>query len=379
MTEPLQSVLPVTISAVVEAVEAEVPEYRADPNDPVQLALLAGVQVALERLVGLLGTNEEPLTDVADLYDRIGAFEYQARRPLEDVLSAYRVGATTTWRGFSKAAVESGSSPEDVAALAEACFTYINEIAATSTAGYARAQAADAGARSRARSQFLARLLSGDTQSNAISELSRRTRWPIPESVICIRLDDETPSNVLARLNEAGFVIAAHTETGQVVVCRAPMSTTEHDLLQRTISTHRAAVGTIQPAAKAAASLAHANILAANRDHWGLPDSGITWAESHLPALLLTADPTLGDELQQRALAPLLALPADRQAPLMETLRWWLLLQGSRRRVAEIMTLHPQTISYRMDRIRDLMGEDLERPDTRWAILLALMSASPEV
>lgn len=379
MADKLQPVLEAAIASVVEAVEAEVPDYQADPNDPVQLTLLAGVQVALERLVGLLGTNEEALTDVSDLYDRIGAFEYQARRPLEDVLSAYRVGAATTWHNFSKAAVDSGSSPGDVAALAEACFTYINEIASTSTAGYARAQAADAGARSRARSQLVTALLNGDTHSNAVSDLSRRVRWPIPDSVIVMLLDDPTPSNVLARLNEAQFVVAAHTERGQIAVCRAPMSATEREVLERTVSEHRAAIGTSQPSAKTAESLANARVLAANRDRWGLAESGIAWADAHLPALLLSADPSLGQELRQRALEPLLSLPEDRQQPLMETLRWWLLLQGSRQQVAEIMTLHPQTISYRMDRVRALLGQDLEKPDTRWAILLALMSESPEI
>lgn len=379
MATKLQPALPATIASVVEAVEAEVAEYRVDPNDPVQLTLLAGVKVALERLLGLLGTDEEALTDVADLYDRIGAFEYQARRPLEEVLSAYRVGATTTWRNFSRAAVESGASPGDVAALAEACFTYINEIASTSTAGYARAQAADEGARSRARSQLVSALLNGDMHSSSMPDLSRRVRWPIPSHVVAVLLGDQTPSSVLARLNEAQFVVAAHTEVGQIAVCRAPLSTSERQSLERTISDHRATIGTVQPAAKTADSLETARVLAVNRDRWGLPDSGVAWAEAHIPALLLSADPSLGEELRQHSLGPLLALPQDRRQPLMETLRWWLLLQGSRQRVAEIMTLHPQTISYRMDRVRALLGEELEKPDTRWAILLALMTESPEI
>lgn len=379
MAEILRPVLPQAIDTVVESVEAEIPDYRADPDDPVRRGLLAGVNVALERLLDLLGTSDEALADAAELYDRIGAFEYRAGRPLEDVLSAYRVGATTTWRAFSKAVVAAGSTPRDVAALAEACFAYINEIAATSTAGYARAQAADAGARSRVRSQLIAALLAGDAHSAGTSELARRAGWPVPESVVAVLLPSAMTDSTLARLNEVHAFVAADTEHGQVALCRAALDKKDKELLERILGMQRGSVGTLQPIAQAGDSLAHAHTLASYRDAWGLPASGITWADAHLPSLLVSADPGLGRTLSERTLRPLLELPEDRREPLLATLRWWLLLHGARGKVAEVMMVHPQTISYRMDRIRALIGEDLDRPNTRWAILLALMSRSPEI
>jgi len=378
MAQILEPVLPLAIDTVVEAVEAEIPHYRADPDDPVRKGLLAGVRVALDRLLDLLGSSDEALAGAAELYDTIGAFEYREGRPLEDVLSAYRVGATTTWRVFSKSVVDAGSSPDDVAALAEACFAYINEIAATSTAGYARAQAADAGARSRVRTQLVTALLAGEFHSAGTSELARRSGWTIPESVVAVLLPSDASGNTLVRLNEVNTFVAADTEHGQVVLCRAALDEKEQGLLKRILGTQRAAVGTPQPIAQASSSLAHARTLDSHRDVWGLPESGITWAEAHVPALLVTADPELGEELRRRTLGPLLELPEDRREPLLATLRWWLLLHGARGKVAEAMVVHPQTISYRMDRIRDLIGKDLDQPEKRWGILLALMSRSPE-
>lgn len=378
MAQMLRPVLPEAIDAVVKAVEAQVPVYRATEQDPIGRGLLAGVRVALERLLDLLGSNHEALANAAGLYDNIGAFEYRSGRPLEDVLSAYRAGATTTWRVFSKAAVEAGSSPRDVAALAEACFAYINEIAATSTAGYARAQTADAGARSRVTSQLITALLSGDTNSARTSELARRARWAVPDYVLAVLLPSSTTGNTLARLNEVPAFVAADTESGQIVLSRAPMDHRDKSLLERILGSQQGTVGTIQPVAQAADSLAHARTLTAHRDAWGLPGSGVIWAEAHIPALVVAADLGLGATLREQTLAPLLALPADRRDPLLATLRWWLLLHGARGQVAKVMMVHPQTISYRMDRIRALMGEDLDQPDRRWAILLALMSQSPK-
>ncbi|HBO54068.1 MAG TPA: transcriptional regulator, partial [Janibacter terrae] len=60
---------------------------------------------------------------------------------------------------------------------------------------------------------------------------------------------------------------------------------------------------------------------------------------------------------------------ADRLA---ETLRAWLLLQGRRELVAESLHVHPQTVRYRMNQVRDLFGERLDDPDEVLAILLAL-------
>ena len=379
MADQLRSVLPATITAVVQAVEAEVPDYRAAPDDPVQKALLSGVQVALERLLDLLGTSEAPLQDVAEVYERIGAAEYAARRPLEDVLSAYRVGATTTWHCFSRAAVQSGSSPADIAALAEAAFTYINDIAATSTAGYARAQAADAGARSRLRAQLIHALLNSETQSTTTTDLARRVRWPVPQTVAVILLEEDPNTAIVALLNELPFAIAAHTEVGPIAMLRSPLTKADRNALTSTVGQARANVGTSQPVSRAGDSLDQARTVGNRRDAWGLTATGIVWADEHLPALMVASDPQIGELLQARTLEPLLRLPPERRGPLLDTLRWWLLCQGSRQQVASTMNLHPQTISYRMDRVRALLGPNLERPESRWAIMLALRSRNPEL
>jgi DNA-binding PucR family transcriptional regulator len=93
----------------------------------------------------------------------------------------------------------------------------------------------------------------------------------------------------------------------------------------------------------------------------------------HLPALLLHgADPELAAELAARALAPLDALAPGPRAKLLATLAAWLGHPGQVQRVAGELRVHPQTVRYRVARLRELLGDALEDPDGRFELALAL-------
>ena len=92
-------------------------------------------------------------------------------------------------------------------------------------------------------------------------------------------------------------------------------------------------------------------------------------AEDHLTTLLLEHDPSLIAELAERRLAPLAdATPAQRER-LLETLGAWLLHHGSVPDVARAIHVHPQTVRYRLNQLRELFG-DLDDPDARFELLL---------
>jgi DNA-binding PucR family transcriptional regulator len=91
--------------------------------------------------------------------------------------------------------------------------------------------------------------------------------------------------------------------------------------------------------------------------------------------LLLRSDPGLADELARDRLAPLADLSAGQQARLTETLRAWLAQQGRLSRVAERLDVHPQTVRYRLARLRELFGDALEDPEERFWLELALRAA----
>jgi DNA-binding PucR family transcriptional regulator len=57
---------------------------------------------------------------------------------------------------------------------------------------------------------------------------------------------------------------------------------------------------------------------------------------------------------------------------LTETLQAWLLHLGRRAEVADALHVHPQTVRYRMDQIRELYGDRLEDPAVVQQLVIAL-------
>ena len=136
-----------------------------------------------------------------------------------------------------------------------------------------------------------------------------------------------------------------------------------------------AAVGPAVPLALAGQSVRRATathaLLAAGR----LGDREFARAEEHLPALVIAADPALGAELAQQRLAPLQGLADGPRARLTETLRAWLDRPGQVQAVAADLGVHPQTVRYRLEQLRELFGDQLEDPEARFELGLALRAS----
>src|SRR5207344_3033478 len=96
-----------------------------------------------------------------------------------------------------------------------------------------------------------------------------------------------------------------------------------------------------------------------------LPAEGLVVADDHLAELVLMADPALTAELRARRLAPLDELPGIQRRRMEATLRAWLDRPGQVQAVAAEIGVHPQTVRYRLRRLRDLFGPALEDPQRR--------------
>ena len=67
---------------------------------------------------------------------------------------------------------------------------------------------------------------------------------------------------------------------------------------------------------------------------------------------------------------------AERQRGRLEaTLRAWVDRPGQIQAIAATLGVHPQTVRYRMGRLRELFGERLDDPDARFELALALRAA----
>ncbi len=96
------------------------------------------------------------------------------------------------------------------------------------------------------------------------------------------------------------------------------------------------------------------------------------FVDEHLDAMVVHRDHRLLAALRQQYLAPLAALPKSTRDRLAETLKSWLMNMGNRKKVADELHVHPQTVRYRLAQLRELFGSTLDGHAARAALLLAL-------
>jgi DNA-binding PucR family transcriptional regulator len=104
-------------------------------------------------------------------------------------------------------------------------------------------------------------------------------------------------------------------------------------------------------------------------------DPGPVFADDHLAVLTLLGEPGALAVLSARRLAPLARLRRTQRESLLGTLHSWLRHWGSRADVSAELFVHPQTVSYRLARLRELLGDDLDDPTARFELLLVLTAA----
>ena len=97
---------------------------------------------------------------------------------------------------------------------------------------------------------------------------------------------------------------------------------------------------------------------------------------------VLARSPRLAELARQRALGPLEEYAERRGSDLIDTLEVFLDADLDRRRAAERLHVHPNTLDYRLRRVAELTGLDLSRAGDLTLAALALkqraMTAPPE-
>lgn len=363
--------LPGVADEIIAAISEGVPEYVLPLEGPFGRGLRHGVEQALRRFLDTFGSDDFEPDPRREIYVELGRGELRAGRPLEALLAAYRLGARVAWRRLAEAGEGAGLDPQTLYLLAESIFAYIDEISAESVEGFAMEQAAAAG-ESQRRRNALARLLVQDPPAAvpAVEAAAAEAGWALPRAVAAVVCEGADPDRLAGSLGSG--VIAVSFPPGVCALVPDPEAPGRRSELEGALDGRAAALGPTVTWPQALVSALRA------RDTLGLgAGPGLVAATEHRLELLLRADRPLAAELAEDALAPLAAETEASRARLEETLAAWLEEQGRTERVAAILDVHPQTVRYRLRRLRELFGEALDQADARFELQLALRLPAP--
>jgi PucR C-terminal helix-turn-helix domain len=366
IADVLRPVLDEAAGEMIEAVRT-VPAYARPIEGPFGEGIRAGVTEALGHFLAEIeagGSVARP-----DVYSALGRGEMRAGRSLESLLSAYRVGARVAWRRFAAAGVDAGLEPATLYLLAESIFAYIDVLSAESAEGHALEQSA-AASEAELRRRRLVRLLAREpaAEAAAVQAAAAEAGWPLPRTVAAVAVAGDQRGAAVSRLPPDAIAEAIGDLTCAFVP--DPDAPGRRSAVERAVleAGARGGLGTTVDWSEARISFARARAALALA---GPPPAFIS-AREHAGELLIGGDPRLASELASDRLAPLAALTPGSRQRLAETLRVWLAEQGRLGPVAQRLGIHPQTARYRLGRLRELFGGDLEDADKRFWLELAL-------
>jgi hypothetical protein len=353
--------LPTLVQRIVEGVGAESSTYGAVLAAPEGIGIRLGIEQAAKAFLDAIERGERPARDTAELWRRIGEAEFQAGRPLDGLRTAFRTGTRAAWRAAAEIAGDAGLPAPTVIALAEQIFIYTDDLAAEVVEGYLRMQSDEAGERERRRRRLVTMLLEAEHDPEAVERGAELARWRVPRRLAVVALTGESPPR---RLD--ADVLAGSDQEGAFLVVPDPDGPGRARSLRRALDGHGAAVGPAVAPREAHRSLRWARLALS------LGRGGLINARDHLATLILLGDPELAQALADQRLKPLFALPAPERERLLETLRSWLDHQRHTPGIAAELHVHPQTVRYRIAKLRELLGDALDTPQGRFELQMAL-------
>jgi hypothetical protein len=363
------------VDEIIETIVLDVPDYRRPLDGDFERGLRLGAREALRHFVQLIEDPVAGRTQDRSVYRGLGRGELRQGRSLDALQSAYRIGARVAWRRWGRAGDEAGLDAASLQLLAESIFVYIDELSAESVVGYAAAQAERAGERERRFRRLFAALIAEPPDEQVLRAAASAAGWPLPATVAAIVVLGTGGAQVAGALGEDVVTVVDGDVT--LAIWPDPQRPGARALIERAIR-RQAAVGPAVSWREVGRSLRLARTLLDIGLRQGASERP-RWVLDHLREIALDDPDGVLAQLRGRRLAPLEQLSARTRERLEQTLLGWLRAQGNRAATARALGVHEQTVRYRMNQLRELLGAALEDSDARFEIELALRASAKQV
>jgi len=382
--------------AVVTLVRWDASTGVPPQGDAIVRACEAGLDLFLATARESRPATQEELRRVAQL----GILQARSSQSVEPILAAYRMAARVAWNEILRAwRGHPEATPEAIMLVANYVFAALDQVAAEVTKTYLHAREQHMQRGTRAHARLFHALISDnfDTelelqrQALALNTLLTATGYV---AVVCKLIlgnrDGERGGQALAEVAASlelprNALVHATDPSTLVILWPADSATSAEGARQFVVQLQdeasqrsgnlrarvRAGIGGYHPGLHGIARsfLEAQQAIEAGRKL--RPDSIVHRHDEVIPHLVLAQNPLLAERFVAHSLGRLLDPKLRNREQLLETLETYL-AKGSVKDAAAALGLHRHTVLYRLDKLRELLGGDLDQPATRLRLQLAL-------
>jgi hypothetical protein len=374
---------------MVDRYRAEIVDYHLADEDFLFRDVYSVSLDNLEALLGGLGRDGPPGDEPLESTRRGAARRVHQGISLESFLHATRLWGQITWETVLETARADVPAERDAALqIAGAVLRHVDLMSTTVAAAYLAEAEGVSGDRELVRRDLLDVLIAGRGDSERIRRLARSLRLRLRESYLVVvarggegepvalrRVVDVARAHLQPR---AGSLLVGMRQ-GEVV---ALYPVEEPGDVERVRGECGALAGALGQDVSVGLSGWHEGLAAiatgyAEADE-AVAIAAVTGMRGHAVAFdevlidhMVRASPH-GDRILEGTLRPLLAYDAERQSELVPTLRAYVSAGFNLTRSAEMLSVHPNTVVYRLRRIKELSGRDPHDPEDLLLLFLGL-------
>jgi sugar diacid utilization regulator len=331
---------------------------------------------------------------------QLGILQARSSQSVEPILNAYRIAARVAWdailaawRGHPEA------TPEAIMLTANYVFGALDQVAAEVTKTYLNAREHHMQRGTRARARLFHALISDNFDSELeLQKQALALNMPIAPTgyvaAVCKLIigtrDGEQGGEGLAEVAASlplprGAIYHATDPTTLVILWPAESAADVEGARTLVMSLQKEAVkrsGAARARVRAGIGGYHAGLRGIAGSYLEAqqaievgrklrPDAVVHGHDELIPQLVLAQNPRLAERFVVHSLGPLLEAKTRNREQLLETLHAYL-AEGSVKDAAAALKLHRHTVLYRLDKLRDLLGTELDTPASRLRLQLAL-------
>jgi sugar diacid utilization regulator len=387
--------------SMVERYRSEVPDYRLAEESFLREDVFGVTLHIIESLIQTLVTGASPEDESYEPARRAAARRVHQGIALDSFLHAVRILGQALWEAVLEATqVDDAAEREAALEIAGHVMRHTDELSTNVAASYSAEAQGVSSDRAVLRRDLLDALIAGQGDTEQIRRLARSLRVRLGDSyvVVVIRGADvaadehqELPLTTRVALRRLVEAARAHLRPpegtllvgmrqGEVVALYPSAQPLELEAVKQECDALAAALA--ERDVRLGFSSWHAGMRAIASGYAEARDAveiaigtGIRGRAVGFNDVLIdhmVRSSPHGDRILDQTIRPLAEYDRDRQGDLVQTLRVYLDSGFNLTRAAEVLCVHPNTVVYRLRRVKDLTGRDPYEPDDLLLLLLGL-------